>query len=135
MTSVKKPSKSKYPPVYKLDDYFSFVIFGLVTLAGLGAFGYFSSKALLRSKEVGEWHPIGRLALYEPVLTFHKQFSRWPKNLNEFHNFVSKGNFNISLKPYQKIEFSENKDGSVNISYSFRSVGVPEGGTFTLQKP
>ena len=78
--------------------------------------------------------PVGRLGLYEPVLSFQKKYSRWPATKTELENFVKENKIDFNLKPYQTLVFKPENDGSVRINYAYKLVYGFEQSTFVLSR-
>ena len=106
------------------------ILFLIVVLAILG---YISSKLLLGDHD-NYTGPVGRLALYELILSFQKKYSRWPNDKDELQKFVSENKININLRPYQRLIFKKENDNSIRVYYAFKLVGWVEQSTFVLSR-
>lgn len=113
------------------------LFYAIVLGIGLILFiGYFSSKHTMHGDEDSYAYTSGvRLGLYEPILAFQKYYSRWPKDKDELQNFVEKEKIDVSLRPFQKLVFKQNEDGSLTVIVIYKAVSGIESGSFILKPP
>jgi len=139
-SSQPPPKQSNSSPLTSLINRFAArdrrsVYYGLIiALAFALGTAYFSSKRMLYSDRA-EFIPAGRLALYQPILSFYRKYSRWPNDQVELRKFTAESPGETTLNPYQDITFKPEKDGSVRVKYIFKSIGGIESESFILTKP
>jgi len=107
-----------------------------MVIGSLIGIGYVSSRFTPHGE--GEEYVYGngaRLALYVPIYSFRKEYSRWPTNAGELQDFITKNNMDINLKPYRTLVFQTNKDGSLSVTYTFKALKGIENGSFELTGP